>query len=170
MHATVFALFSLLTLVSASPIAEVKRANGTACPPFALADYNTFQISSGTAGTAQAQANAVFVDPFQGCDLSTVDATSLKNLQTMREAAEDAETTNFDPAIAAATGSAATALQNGKIKNKVLKLTGEIQGLNIQAAQGSDEASDIAAETTKLNSNVALDTKAAGQTSQSITV
>lgn len=29
---------------------------------------------------------------------------------------------------------------------RVLKLTGEIQGLNIEAAQGSDEASAIATE------------------------
>ena len=50
----------------------------------------------------------------------------------MREAAESAETDQFDPQIDAASGAEATALQNGKIKNKVLKLTGEIQALNIQ--------------------------------------
>jgi hypothetical protein len=36
-------------------------------------------------------------------------------------------------------------------------------GLQVQQAQGSDGASDIAAETTKLNNNIALDIKAAGQ-------
>lgn len=99
------------------------------------------------------------------------------------------QTQLFNPQIAAASGATATALQNGKIKNKVLKLTLEIQGmlfslsrfgiqteslalsvaLQISQAQGSDETSDIAAETTKLNNNIALDTKAAGQASQAAT-
>lgn len=48
----------------------------------------------------------VFVrtDPFAGVDLATVDSTSLDNLQTMREAAESAETDDFDPQIDAASG------------------------------------------------------------------
>ena len=50
----------------------------------------------------------------------------------MREAAETAETAQFDPAIDAASGAEATALQNGKIQNKVLKLTGEVQTINIE--------------------------------------
>ncbi|KAF7974981.1 hypothetical protein HWV62_10729 [Athelia sp. TMB] len=160
------ALFSLFALAAALPT-PLKQATA-ACPSFALQDYANFQISDGTAGGALAQANAVFVDPFNGCDLSTVDATSLKNLQAMRVAAETAENADFNPQIAAASGAAATALQNGKIKNKVLKLVGEIQGLKIEAAQGSDETSDIATETTKLNNNIALDTKAAGQTSKGV--
>jgi hypothetical protein len=52
----------------------------------------------------------------------------------MREAAESAETDEFDPQIDAATGTLADELQVGKIKNKVLKLTGEVQGINIQAS------------------------------------
>lgn len=67
-------------------------------------------------------------------------------------------------------GDAATALQNGKIQNKVLKLVGEVQGLQIQAAQGKDTAADIATETTKLNNNIALDKAAAGQASKGVTV
>lgn len=72
-------------------------------------------------------------------------------MQTMREAAESAETDDFNPAIAAASGAAgdhtghsfeqltevvilADALQVGKIKNKVLKLTGEVQVLNIKVS------------------------------------
>ena len=70
--------------------------------------------------------------PFDGVDLATVDSTTLKAVQTMREAAEAAETEQFNPAIDAASGAEADALQNGKIKNKVLKLTGEVQALNIQ--------------------------------------
>ena len=79
----------------------------------------------------------MFVDPFNGVDLSTVDKTTLKNVQTMREAAEDAETDQFNPAIKAASGDEADALQNGKIQNKVLKLTGEVQALNIQVRSPS---------------------------------
>lgn len=54
--------------------------------------------------------------------------------------------------------------QNGKIKNKVLKLTAEVLGLQIDAAQGKT-GGDVAAEQTKLANNIALDTKAAGQAS-----
>ncbi|ORY33150.1 hypothetical protein BCR39DRAFT_586707 [Naematelia encephala] len=164
-HSYLVSLVPLLALVASSPV----KRQGSTCAPFALQDYAAFQISDGTAGDARTQANAVFVDPFAGCDLSTVDATSLSNIQTMREAAETAETARFDPAIDAASGDTATALQNGKIKNKVLKLTGEIQALSIQLAQGKNTQSDIDAEQTKLDSNVKLDTAAAGQSSQGIT-
>jgi hypothetical protein len=95
----------------------------------------------------------LFLAPFAGQDLATVSAAELAAVQTMREAAEDAETEQFNSQIKAATGAAgtfffsfvteagidaefdwvaATALQNGKIKNKVLKLTGEVQALNIK--------------------------------------
>ena len=60
-------------------------------------------------------------------------ADTLAAVKAMREAAEDAETSLFNPAIdAAASDAEADALQNGKIKNKVLKLTGELQALQIQ--------------------------------------
>ncbi|OBZ72560.1 hypothetical protein A0H81_07413 [Grifola frondosa] len=155
-------------LVFAAPLHLSRRA-------FTLQDYADFQISDGTAGNAQADAAAVFLTPFDGVDLATVDSTTL-SAKTMREAAETAETAQFDPAIDAATGAAATALQNGKIKNKVLKLTGEVQTLNIEIAQAkasnedtSDLETQLAAEQTKLNTNIALDTKAAGQASQGVT-
>ncbi|KAJ7728931.1 hypothetical protein DFH07DRAFT_850625 [Mycena maculata] len=170
------ARFALLVLLVpaltalAAPIPS-KRA---ATAEFALQSYNAFQISDGVAGQAEAEANAVFVTPFP-TDLTTVDATSLANLGTMREAAEDAETDAFNPAIAAASGATANALQVGKIKNKVLKLTGEVQQIKIKIAQaqaaGSSTASlesDLATEQTKLTTNIALDVKAAGQTSQSV--
>lgn len=104
------------------------------------------------------------IDMFNGTDLTTVDATSLENMNTMREAAEDAETDDFDPQIDAASGAtgayntsvivillltrtlpfllAADALQVGKIKNKVLKLTGEVQVLNIKIAQAQAKGED----------------------------
>jgi len=137
--------------------------------------YAQFQISDGTAGKAEDEANAVFLTPFDGVDLATVSAADLKAVQNMREAAEAAETDQFNPAIAAATGTAKVALQNGKIKNKVLKLTGEVLALQIkmaqQAAAGSDTTSTqakITAEQTKLTSNIGLDVKAAGQASKGV--
>lgn len=75
------------------------------------------------AGNASTEANAVFVgaclltlllvilcanvissDPFAGEDLSTIDQTTQDGIETMRLAAESAETGQFDPEIAAATG------------------------------------------------------------------
>lgn len=97
-----------------------------------LRSYSQFQISDGVGGNAQAQANAVFVDPFANTDLTTVSSDVLEAMNNMREAAESAETDDFNPQIAAASGAAADALQVGKIKNKVLKLTGEVQVLNIK--------------------------------------
>jgi len=80
--------------------------------------------------------NEIFseIDPFKGVDLATIDDATVEALQTMREAAEDAETSLFNPAIEAASGAQADALQVGKIKNKVLKLTGEVQVLQIQVS------------------------------------
>lgn len=126
----------------------------------------TYGHSNGTAGNAQAEANAVFPTP---SDLASVSKDDLATLKTERETAEDAETDGFNPAIDAATDDATkTALQNGKIKNKVLKLTGEVLALQIAQAQGADNADKIAAEQKKLNNNIALDKKAAGQASQSV--
>ena len=84
-----------------------------------LQSYNDLSISAGTAGNAQAEALAKF--PVDMSNLAGVSAADLQTIQTERESAESAETDAFDPAIDAATGDAATALQNGKIKNKVLK-------------------------------------------------
>ncbi|KAH9933553.1 uncharacterized protein BXZ73DRAFT_100938 [Epithele typhae] len=160
-------VIALGSIASAAPI--MRRA-------FQLQDYAAFQISDGVAGNAAAEANAVFVTPFSGVDLASVDSTTLKAVQTMREAAEAAETDQFNPAIEAATGATATALQNGKIKNKVLKLTGEVQALQIQLAQAkaagkstSSIQSNIAAEQKKLDTNIAIDTKNAGQASKGVT-
>ena len=94
--------------------------------------YSQFQISDGVAGNAEAEANAVFIEPFANVDLSSVSSDVLSAIQNMREAAESAETDQFDPQIDAASGADADALQVGKIKNKVLKLTGEVQVINIK--------------------------------------
>ena len=71
-------------------------------------------------------------DPFANTDLSTVSDEVRDAIESMRQAAESAETDLFNPQIEAASGAEADALQVGKIKNKVLKLTGEVQVLNIK--------------------------------------
>ncbi|TFK54528.1 hypothetical protein OE88DRAFT_1655232 [Heliocybe sulcata] len=170
--ASILLLSALSSLVAAAP---VPSSNSLVRRAFALQDYADFQISDGTAGDAEAQANAVFVDPFANVDLATVDDQTADDIETMRQAAESAETDDFNPAIEAADGDAADALQNGKIKNKVLKLTAEVQGLNIKLAKAQaagDSTSSIekkiAAEQKKLTTNIATDKKNAGQTSKGV--
>jgi len=163
----------LLPLLAST--APVPAQTGIARRAFTEQAYADFQISDTPGGTALAEANAVFVDPFSGQDLATVSSTDLDAIQTMREAAESAETDDFDPQIAAATGAAADALSVGKTKNKVLKLVAEVQGINIKIAQGkaagtdtsADEAS-LAAEQTKLTTNINLDKANAGKTSKGV--
>ncbi|KAJ6562350.1 hypothetical protein B0H19DRAFT_1259933 [Mycena capillaripes] len=169
MRFIVLALLVPALAVFAAPV-PCKRAQFA----FALQSYDQFQISDGVGGNAEAEANAVFVDPFPE-DLTTVDATSLDNLGTMREAAESAETDLFNPQIDAASGAAAAALSVGKTKNKVLKLTGEVQQIKIKIAQATaagEDTSDLEAslteEQTKLSTNIALDVKNNGKASQGV--
>ncbi|KAF7297809.1 NAD(P)-binding protein [Mycena kentingensis (nom. inval.)] len=163
-----FALLALLVpalSVFAAPL-PVKRQF-----EFALRDYDDFQISDGVGGNAEALANAVFVDPFPA-DLTTVSAEALDNLSAMREAAEAAETDKFNPAIEAASGAEADALQVGKIQNKVLKLTGFVQIQKIKIAQAEADGDDtadleekLAEEQAKLDNNIATDKASAGEPS-----
>lgn len=98
-------------------------------------------------------------------------ASDLAIIKAARVTAEDAETETggFNDAIAAASGSAADALQVGKIKNKVLKLKLEVLSLQIDQAQsGTDNTAKIAAEQKKLDTNIATDKKSAGQASQAV--
>ncbi|KAF2193299.1 hypothetical protein K469DRAFT_735232 [Zopfia rhizophila CBS 207.26] len=129
-------------------------------------DYADFQISDGVAGDALAEVQAKF--PIDMTDLANVDPADAEIIKAARETAEAAETEAFNPAIEAATGDEADALQNGKIKNKVLKLQLEVMDLMIEQAQGEDVADKIAEEQTKLDTNVQLDQEAAGQASQSV--
>lgn len=136
-----------------------------------LRDYADFQISSGVAGDALARAEAVFKTPFDGVDLATVSDEDLDNLNTMRGAASQFETTDFNPAIEAATGEEADALQRGKIANKVLKNLGSVMVASIKQAKaeaagedGSEFATKVTEETTKMNKNAATDKADAGKT------
>lgn len=153
---------SLLGLVFSSPMLKKKAAASV----LTASTYNNIQISSGTAGTAETEANALFANIDMN-NLAGVSAADLKIIKGTHDAAENAEVQAFNPAIAAASGDAATALQNGKIKNKVLKLTAEVLGIQVDVAQGGS-GSDLAAEQTKLANNIKLDTAAAGQASTAV--
>ncbi|KAG9083697.1 hypothetical protein FRC06_004410 [Ceratobasidium sp. 370] len=170
-------LVSLVFAVAAvaRPLPLRTEGNALSKRAFQSQEYAAFQISDGTTGNAQAEAAAVFIAPFNGRNLADVTADELKAVQDMRVAAENAETEQFNPAIEAASGAEATALQNGKIKNKVLKLTGEVQALLIKIAQqkaaGKDTSStetSLAAEQKKLATNIATDEKNAGQASKGV--
>ncbi|KAG8705391.1 hypothetical protein FRC08_001695 [Ceratobasidium sp. 394] len=170
-------LVSLVFAVAAvaRPLPLRVEGNALAKRAFTLQEYAAFQISDGTTGKAQAEAADVFIKPFDGRNLADVTADELKAVQDMRVAAENAETEQFNPAIEAASGAEATALQNGKIKNKVLKLTAEVQALQIKIAQqkaaGKDTSStetSLAAEQKKLATNIATDKKNAGQASKGV--
>ena len=135
---------------------------------YSTRSYSQFQISDGVGGNAQTQANAVFVDPFNNVDLTTVSSDVLEAMNNMREAAESAETDDFNPQIDDASGAtgrsliwcmiywmltksfSAAALKVGKTQNKVLKLTGEVQALNIQLAQAKAAGKSTSSITSKI--------------------
>lgn len=188
-------LFSVLDLTAAAPISQPHQKRA-----LTLQTYDSMSISNGTGGNAEAEAEAVWtagVDLSNLVDISASDLAVLKvyplsflpsplfqtwiliemlwKLQVERENAEDAETQGFDPAISAASGATADALQVGKIKNKVLKLFGEQQVTQIEIAQKQASGEDTSSEEsslkdtqTKLANNIALDKANAGKTSQAI--
>ncbi|KAH6980819.1 hypothetical protein BKA56DRAFT_632533 [Ilyonectria sp. MPI-CAGE-AT-0026] len=145
----------LVALVSAAPLS--KRA------VFSTTSYNDLSISGGVAGNAQQEAQQKLAG--LPSDLTTVEKADLDFLNSVNQIANDAEDEAFNPAIDAASGEDADALQRGKIKNKVLKLTATILKLQAQQAQGEDVADDLAKETTKLNNNIAQDVAEAGNAS-----
>jgi len=164
---------AILFLMSSLSISSYARpvpdpSNSMSKRAFIEQAYNDFQISDGVGGNAQAQANAVFSDNFAGVDLATVSADDLDAINTMAKAAVDAEDT-FNTAIDAASGADADALNVGKIKNKVLKLSGEVLALQIKQAQGdASAADDLATEQTKLTKDVGVDVQNAGKPSKSV--
>ncbi len=106
-------------------------------------------------------------------NLAGVAASDLAIIVKAAQVAEDAETGTggFNDAIAKAGAStpAGIALQNGKIKNKVLKLQTSVLQLMIEIAQGkSGLASKLTTQQTKLTKDVGLDVAAKGQASTAI--
>jgi len=162
----------LLTLSSSLAAPTTKRATGSSASVLTVQTYDDFSVSSGVAGNALAEVNAKF--PVDQTNLAGISASDLAIISSAAQISESAETGTggFNDAIAAAGGTgttAGTALQNGKIKNKVLKLQTDVLRIQIEVAQGNTgSASELSAQQTKLATNVALDKAAAGQTSTAI--
>ncbi|KAF0329590.1 hypothetical protein K4K61_000104 [Colletotrichum sp. SAR11_59] len=133
---------------------------------FSTQTFNDLSISGGTAGNAKQEA----LDKLSGLptDLSTVSEADLDFLNSVNQIANDAEKEAFNPAIEAATGEEADALQRGKIKNKVLKLTATMLKLQAQQAQGEDVADKMATEQKKLDNNIQQDEDEAGNASTAL--
>ncbi|KAI0129172.1 hypothetical protein BJ170DRAFT_362400 [Xylariales sp. AK1849] len=155
-------VLSLAISTLAAPVSKAQKRVDT----LTFRTYNDFQISDGVAGNALEEVNEAF--PLGSSDPATVSSNDLAILAAARETSENAEQT-FTNAVAAASGTQATALQVGKIKNKVLKLrTFEIL-VTAQIAQGAtDKAAELTDIQTKLAANVKTDQASAGQASQSI--
>lgn len=94
---------------SATATAASSSASGSSGSVLTAQTYAELSISDGTAGNAQAEAAAKF--PIDTSNLAGVSAADLKLIKAAHDSAEDAETDAFDPAIDAASGDAATALQ-----------------------------------------------------------
>ncbi|KAK1981895.1 hypothetical protein LZ30DRAFT_749719 [Colletotrichum cereale] len=133
---------------------------------FSTQTFDELSISGGKAGTAEQEA----LQKLSGLptDLTQVSQADLKFLNSVNQIANDAEKEAFNPAIEAATGAEADALQRGKIKNKVLKLTATVLKLQAQQAQGDDVAAKMATEQKKLANNIALDKAEAGNASTAL--
>ncbi|TRX91592.1 hypothetical protein FHL15_007597 [Xylaria flabelliformis] len=131
---------------------------------FTQQNYNDISISGGVAGNAQNEAMAVF-SALDLNDLANVDKDDLDFLNSVNQICNDAEDEAFNPAIDAASGEEADALQRGKIKNKVLKLTASVLKLQAQAAQGQDTSAKLAEEQKKLDNNISQDEDEAGNAS-----
>ncbi|KFY27244.1 hypothetical protein V493_03606 [Pseudogymnoascus sp. VKM F-4281 (FW-2241)] len=130
--------------------------------------YDDLSISAGQAGDAEAEALAkIGIDT---SDLANVSEEDLEIIKGIHDVANDAEVGAFNPALDdAVDDEEKTAIQNGKIKNKVLKLSAAVLALQIEEAQGDDSvASKLEEEQKKLAKNVALDVEAAGQDSTAI--
>nr|ARK07241.1 putative secreted effector protein CSEP019 [Podosphaera xanthii] len=173
--------FSLLALVIASPLPKDDKesdkgsskdsgksqskasAAGDGVSVLQSQAYNDFSVSDGTAGQAEQDVNKLF-SKIDMNNLASVSAEDLKIIKATHDVAEDAEVQGFNPAIAAATGEEAKALENGKIANKVLKTTATVLVLQIKIAQGEEvDPALLEKEQAKMKKNIQLDAAAAGE-------
>jgi hypothetical protein len=178
-----FSAILTLAIATLSVAAPTSHRSLKARGVLGTATYDELSISGGVAGDGEAEALAKL--PIDVNDLANVDAADLAFLGDVNDIANDAEVSVFNPAIEAATGDEKSALevfvfilyllqtlifvQNGKIKNKILKLTATKLELMAKAAQGEDTSTKLAAEQKKLDNNIAQDVKAAGQPSTALT-
>lgn len=113
---------ALLALSTASPLPKTNSKSDSNSDTAAAATtaetgsvlsssaYNDFQISSGVAGNAEEEANALF-SAIDTSNLAAVSKADLDIIKATHDVAEDAEVEAFNPALEDATGDEATALQ-----------------------------------------------------------
>lgn len=104
MHFYTITLLSLTALSAAAPVA--KRQGSV----LGSTTYNDISISGGTAGNAEAEALAIFAN-LDTANPENISKEDQKALNEVNQVANDAETEAFNPAIEAATGEEADALQ-----------------------------------------------------------
>ncbi|KAF1972082.1 hypothetical protein BU23DRAFT_590221 [Bimuria novae-zelandiae CBS 107.79] len=161
MHFSAITVLSLTALSVAAPITKRQSILGSTT-------YDAISISGGTAGNAQKEALAVF-SSLDTANPENISAEDQDILNEVNQVANDAEKEAFNPAIAAATGEEADALQRGKIKNKVLKLQATVLKLQAQQAQGdASVAAKLEEEQTKLQNNIDQDVAEAGAASTAL--
>lgn len=104
MHFSTITLLSLTALSAAAPLAK-RQASA-----LGGSTYNDISISGGKAGNAEAEALAIFasIDTANPENISKADQDILNEVN---QVANDAETDAFNPAIEAASGAEADALQ-----------------------------------------------------------
>ncbi|KAI1502450.1 small secreted protein [Biscogniauxia marginata] len=134
---------------------------------FTQQNYDDISISGGTAGNGEQEALAVFSE-LDLNDLASADEGDIEFLDSVNSICNDAEKEAFNPAIEAASGEEADALQRGKIKNKILKLEATMIRLMIEQAQGQDVTDEIATEQKKLDNNIQQDEDEAGNPSTAL--
>ena len=162
---TVAAVFAATAFAAPSSFKDIiqKRQQGS----FTQQSYGDISISGGVAGNAEAEALQVF-SALDMNNLAAATEADIDFLKSVNSICNDAETDAFNPAIEAADGEEADALQRGKIKNKVLKLGATMIRLMIEQAQGEDVSDKIEKELKKLNNNIQQDEDEAGQPSTAV--
>ncbi|KAA1078033.1 hypothetical protein PGT21_027342 [Puccinia graminis f. sp. tritici] len=152
-------------------------------------EYSDFQISDGLSGNCSKKAERVFLTPYnltQVTVLNTgsptpigpvngvaIDKTDLDVCKKMSRAAIDAED-SFTTAIDESGGpktELGKQFQNGKICNKVLKLTASVLCLQMEIQLGAANSSrrkKLAEQITKLEETILIDQAASGQKQRSV--
>ncbi|POW13455.1 hypothetical protein PSHT_07719, partial [Puccinia striiformis] len=138
-----------------------------------LQDYPNFQISNGVAGRCAQKAASVFLKPYELNQEKLIQTNPLKvqitkadldTCKTMNRAAVDAEDKFVSQSIKSSVG---RELENGKICNKVLKLTAAVlclqMELKLKPSSDSSRTIKLNDEIKKLQENIQLDQAAKGQ-------
>jgi imidazole glycerol phosphate synthase subunit HisF len=106
MHFQSLTLLSLVALSAALPASLQIRQAGV----LKATTFNDISIAGGVAGNAEAEAAAAF-SALNLNDLTSISKADQDFLDTVNQVANDAEKEAFNPAVEAATGDAAAAVQ-----------------------------------------------------------